>query len=221
MPWLLWNFDKQDAPGAELVVVDSSARPLPGNHSRAVRVFRCEPGTSVARKRNLALHAARGAVITWFDDDDWQHPRKLSLLIAAMAGGQALAGSRASWFVDLRRGRARPYQGQRRILFNTMGAVGSAVRPVPFDERLPRAADTAWLTALRTAGLPEPVVLPEVLSFWLCHQRNVSNPASRYVFRLPLTDVARAIGTADWADTGQQLAALRERLSPPPQPPAR
>jgi hypothetical protein len=114
--------------------------------------------------------------------------------------------------VDLRRGRLRPYQGQRRILFNSMGAVLSAVLPVPFDERLPRAADTAWLAALRTAGLPEPVVLPEVLSFWLCHQRNVSNPASRYVFRRPLTELAHAVGAADWADTDQQLAALRVRL---------
>jgi hypothetical protein len=41
------------------------------------------------------------------------------------------------------------------------------------------------------------------------------------VFRLPLINVAQAIGTTDWADTGQQLAALRERLGPPHQPPTR
>jgi Glycosyl transferase family 2 len=212
IPWLEWNFCKQDYPDAELVVVDSSRNALPFNDSDRIRVLHCEPGTSVARKRNLAMEAARGDIITWFDDDDWQHPRKLSLLASALRDDGVLTGSCTSWFVDLARGRARPYAGSGRVLFNSLGARRSVVSAVPFDERLKRAADTAWFTALRRAGVPEPVVLPEILSFWLCHDRNLSNPASRYVFSSPMSELGAAIGAEPWGDTEAHLPNLAETL---------
>jgi hypothetical protein len=71
MPWLLWNFDKQDYEPRELVVVDSShCRQSPPSRPDVV-VVRCPFGTSVGAKRNLALAAASGAFLTWIDDDDW------------------------------------------------------------------------------------------------------------------------------------------------------
>ena len=76
----------------------------PGRHRRAL----LRRGTNVARKRNLAVEAARGHWITWFDDDDWQHPRKLSILAAALGDDGVLAGPTQSWFIDLQRARARP-----------------------------------------------------------------------------------------------------------------
>ena len=60
VPWLLWNFNKQDHPSRELVIVDSSREPLAPASDAGVTVVRCAPGTSVARKRNLAVEAARG-----------------------------------------------------------------------------------------------------------------------------------------------------------------
>ena len=78
--WVLWNFGKQDYANRELVVVDSSRTGSTFHESDCVRVVSAPPGTSVPAKRNLALSAASGEILTWFDDDDWQHPRKLSLL---------------------------------------------------------------------------------------------------------------------------------------------
>jgi hypothetical protein len=203
MPWLLWNYGKQDHPLRELVVVDGSASPLePPDES--VRVVRCPPGTSVARKRNLAVEAARGELLAWFDDDDWQHPRRLSLLARALGDDGALAGGRRAWFIDLRRARARPYQAARGVVFNGLAVRRSALGDLGFDERRRRAADTAWVNALRCRAR----VVPEVLSCWLCHEANLSNPASRHVFAHPLADVAAAVGGADWGDTEARLAAL-------------
>jgi hypothetical protein len=212
MPWLLWNHRKQDHHQRELIIVDSSREPLRGKVSDDVTVIRCAPGSTVAHKRNLALGAARGSVITWFDDDDWQHPRKLSLLAKALSGGAVLAGSRSGWFVDLRSDRVRPHATQRYVIFNSLGARRSAVAEVTFNERLVRASDTAWLTAVRRSVAPVATVMPHVLSAWLCHRHNLSNPASRYVFTRPMTELAGLIGQDDWGDTEAQLAELRARL---------
>jgi len=213
LPWLVWNYRKQDHPARELVVVDGSEGPSRVPEAADVRVVRCPPGTGIARKRNLALEAARGGVVTWFDDDDWQHPRKLSLLAAALGADGVLAGPRRSWFVDLERGRARPHASHRAIVFNGIGARRSAVAGVRFDERRARAADTAWLAAVKRHTRATPLVLGDVLSFWLCHRENVSNPARRYVFPSPLRAVCEAVGEAAWGDTDAELEALRGRLA--------
>ncbi len=152
IPWLAWNFAKQDYPRRELVVVDSSDVPckLPG-----VTVVSCARGTSVARKRNIALAAARGTFVTWFDDDDWQHPRKLSILVDALGDDYAIAGACRAWFVDLRRKRARTYESQRMVLFTGSAFRRSALETTRFDEQKMRAADTQWLkTLIQQAQVP-------------------------------------------------------------------
>ena len=212
LPWLLWNYRKQDHQARELVIVDSSGEPPTVPDESAVTVVRCPPRTSVARKRNLAVEAARGALITWFDDDDWQHPRKLSILAAALGDDEVLAGPRRSWFIDLQRDRARPHETQRSVLFNGLAVRRAALDGVRFDEQRARAADTAWLTSVRRHTRCTERVVPEVLSCWLCHTENISNPATRYVFSHPLADVGRAVGAADWGETGEELARLRSRL---------
>jgi Glycosyl transferase family 2 len=212
LSWLLWNYRKQDYERRELVVIDSSrARvAIPGEAS--VKVVRCAPGTGVARKRNLALDAASGAFVTWFDDDDWQHPRKLSILAGALESGAVLAGSGRSWFIDLRRLRARPYEARRSLIFNGAAVRRAALDGVRFDERRPRAADTAWVSSVRRSARGGVHQVREVLSCWLCHEGNLSNPAKRYVFPHTLTDVRRAVGTADWAETDEELERLRDRV---------
>ena len=83
MPWLLWGYDRQSWARRELVVVDSSAVPLEAAGRDDVRVIAAPPGTGVAAKRNLAVQEARGEILTWFDDDDWQHPDKVAWLAGA------------------------------------------------------------------------------------------------------------------------------------------
>jgi glycosyltransferase involved in cell wall biosynthesis len=214
MPWLLWNYRKQDYPVRELVIVDSSPQPVADDRSDNVVVVQCPPGTSVARKRNLALEAARGSMITWFDDDDWQHPRKLSILVSKLAGAP-FAGCRTSWFADLHSGRARRHEGQRNAIFNSLGARRASVTTARFDERLSRAADTPWCTQLRRIHPGGTVTVPQVLFFWLCHRHNLSNPASRYVFDLPMSAIATEVGPENWSGTEQKIAELRTRLDRP------
>jgi hypothetical protein len=213
LPWLAWNYRKQDHPARELVVVDSS-RELPAlPDDLSVTVVRCPPGTNVAHKRNLAVEAARGTLLTWFDDDDWQHPRKLSVLVAALGDDGVLAGPRRSWFVDLARGRARPHETQRSLVFNGLGVRRAALDGVRFDERRERAADTAWIASVRREARCTPRIVADVLSCWLCHGANLSNPAGRYVFPHPLASVVEAVGEAAWGDTDAELERLRRRLS--------
>jgi hypothetical protein len=212
MPWLLWNYEKQDFPNRELVVVDGSSEPLDVPGRDDVTIVHCPPGASVGYKRNLAVEAAGGHVLTWFDDDDWQHPRKLSLLVEALGGDAALAGSRKSWFVDLATGRARPHESVRAVLFNGLAVRRDATAEVRFDEKRSRAADTAWMAAVRRRTRAAPVVLGELLSFWLCHSRNLSNPSSRYTFPRSIDAVRDAAGRAEWGETSRELAALRQRV---------
>ncbi|MGC4067365.1 MAG: glycosyltransferase family A protein [Polyangiaceae bacterium] len=99
MPWLLWGFERQTYEHRELVIVDSSPEPL--SISRAnVRVLAAPPGSNVPTKRNLALDAARGDYIAWFDDDDWQHPERLERLVESLREDHVIVGSSRSWFVD-------------------------------------------------------------------------------------------------------------------------
>ena len=101
MPWLLWCFDRQSWLNRELVIVDSSTEPFRVSGRDDVRVIAAPPGAGVARKRNLAIAQARGEIITWFDDDDWQHPDKLMWIVEALGDRAMYAGSRHGWWVIL------------------------------------------------------------------------------------------------------------------------
>jgi glycosyltransferase involved in cell wall biosynthesis len=215
MPWLLWNFDRQHWPGRELVIVDSSPEPfhVPGRDD--VRVVAAPPGTGVARKRNLGLQAARGEIVTWFDDDDWQHPHKLTWLVEALQGGAPYAGSRHGWFVDLAGARCEPYRAPlRQIVFNSAGFRREVARALPFPENLRQASDTRWIQELATRYGGKAVVLQhEAMFFWLCHRENLSNPARRKRFSEPLAVLEKAVGPEAWGDTDDALEALRARLA--------
>ena len=210
--WLLWNYLKQDYGPRELVIVDSSKEPAAMPDHTGITIVRCPPGTGVARKRNIAVEAARGEVLTWFDDDDWQHPSKLSILVAALRTSGVLAGPSRSWFVDLKTGRARPHTAHRNVIFNGLAVRRASIDGVRFDEQRERAADTAWVASVRRETRCAPIVVPQVLMFWLCHRTNISNPAKRYVFSHPVGAVREAVGPVAWGDTDQALGNLRRRL---------
>ena len=210
--WLLWNFEKQDYAERELVVVDSSEGPSPYESLPRVRVVRAPHGTNVPAKRNLALAAAGGELVTWFDDDDWQHPRKLSLLADAL-GRREVAGTRRSWFVDLRTGAVAPFALNQGVIFNSVGCRRSLVSDVAFDERRTKASDTPWMLAVRRKARGSEALLDAPLFFWLSHARNLSNPAGRRGLTRPLDDVRSAIGASAWAGTDEQLALLRARTA--------
>jgi glycosyltransferase involved in cell wall biosynthesis len=50
------------------------------NHEN-VRYFHIKSEPNIPRKRNLAMKESKGEILTWFDDDDWQHPHKCTRLV--------------------------------------------------------------------------------------------------------------------------------------------
>ena len=213
MPWLLWCFDRQTWSRKELVVVDSSPEPLiPG--ASDVRVITAPAGSSVACKRNMALAAARGEIVAWFDDDDWQHPQRLDHTASAVAAGAAVASVGRAWFVDLLGDGAYAYHAPDGVIFNAAAFVTNVARKVRFDERLIKASDTGWLlTVLREAVGAVHRLRGGPHMFWLCHDHNLSNPRDRLPLCFPLALVRESVGAAAWDVTDAQLAQLRDRLA--------
>ncbi|HVV52832.1 MAG TPA: glycosyltransferase family A protein, partial [Polyangia bacterium] len=209
MPWLLWGYDRQTWRERELIVVDSSPTPFRSDRPD-VRVIAAPPGTNVPTKRNQALAAATGALVAWFDDDDWQHPQRLELLARALSDDPraGFAGGTRSFFVDLHADACRSYEGYGTIIFNGAGFRREAAQAVAFNEAQRRASDTGWMQALTARG-GHRVIAPQVLTAWLSHEQNISNDRRRWRFPLPLSALREAVGAATWADTDERLAALR------------
>lgn len=224
MPWLLWGYDRQRWPRRELVIVDSSAAPVLVDNRDDVRVIVAPLGMGVAAKRNWALREAGGDLIAWFDDDDWQHPDRLSLLVDALGDDAICAGTRQGWFVDLATRRAAPYRGFKgRIVFNSALFRRAAVAGIDFPETVKSASDTPWMAAIMARYPADAVTLPRPdLFFWLCHGDNLSNPSRRRLFPEPLSRFVDRCGTdalsiaEAWGDTDAALDALQSRLRETP-----
>lgn len=213
MPWLLWNFDRQTYPKRELIIVDSSPEPLVVDRPD-VRVLRAPPGTNVPAKRNLALDACQGDMVAWFDDDDWQHPERLTKLVAALNDRYDYAGTSHAWFIDLHGTHCAPYYGHGALIFNGAGFAGALARSVRFNEGVRKASDTVWLRDLG-ARRPRLALLEDRLTIWLCHDANISNSRGRRRFPSPLSTLKQALGEDAWADTDERLEALRDTLPAP------
>lgn len=214
MPWLMWCFERQTWPNRELIIVDSSPEPFQIVERDDIRVVASPIGTSVGRKRNLALQEARGEVITWFDDDDWQHPNKLTWLIEAFGDESPCAGSRRGWFMNLMDSRCVSYRGPKGIVtFNSAAFRKEAVLPIRFREDLRCASDTHWMRALEKRYPGKAALIErDDLFFWLCHEQNLSNPARKRRFTENLTVLRRLVGLEAWGDTDRMLEELRIRL---------
>jgi glycosyltransferase involved in cell wall biosynthesis len=172
-------------------------------------------GATVGSKRNIAIHHAHGELVTWFDDDDWQHPRKLELLAGGLSNHSACIGTCTSWFVDLVSLRcARYVEPYRRLIFNGTLFRREEAFNVRFSTSLLRASDTLWMREFaKRHNTNRSNQTREDLFFWLCHERNISNPAPKRAFPQRLDILRGHIGNDYWGDTDFQLEALRSRLS--------
>jgi hypothetical protein len=221
MPWLLWCFDRQTWKNRELVIVDSSRQPFTCSGRPDVRVVTAPRGATLPQKRNMALDAARGDAIAWFDDDDWQHPDRLADLVDALRGGASLAGTTRGWFVDLVGGRASLYTSST-IVFNGAMLWRDVAMSTRFDPARSRGGeDTAWMRSIAARYGPSARALSKDMFFWLSHDRNIVNRRSRRRFFNSLADVQSAVGAAAWGDTGLELERLRQRYLERPHPQAR
>lgn len=206
MPWLLWNYARQNWRDKELIVVDSSDTPVMFAREHVTVIH--APGANVPTKRNIALATASGDAITWLDDDDWRHPASLPRLAAGFDRETAVSGGRWAWFMDLRGGQVNRFCDRRGLLFGCVLVDTAVAQAVRFDETETRGSDLTWMTAV----LQRPFAFTyDPLSFFLCHDRNLGNLAAVHQFNRDIDDVKTAVGKA-WPGTGRQLAALRRRL---------
>lgn len=219
MPWLVWCFDRQTWPTKELVVIDGSSVPFAPKGRPDIRVIATPTSTSVPEKRNLALQAARGRVVAWFDDDDWQHPERIERLVAILTRGAPIAGPRDACIIELFGARAWLYPGfSDSILFNGSGFVTEIARGELFDARYRRASDTVWMSDLvRKCGRLGALPISEPNFFWLWHTTNLSIRPERGRLRkllreTTIAEVRTKFGADAWGDTDAALEGLRVRL---------
>lgn len=221
MPWLLWSYDRQQWVERELVVIDSSEPPVELPKRRDLRVVHVPLGTSLGKKRNLALDAARGQIIAWFDDDDWQHPERLRRLIpllreSAARLGASFIGPSESYFIDIEARRAEAYRLSRYAIFNGSIYYTAMVRHTRFPEDVLRTEDTRWISSLLRSRQGAAIVGQQPSPFlWLSHDVNVTNAQPLRRLRRDAQEVIRSLGPA-WADTPEQLSRLRSRLEKRP-----
>jgi O-antigen biosynthesis protein len=114
------NFQRQNYPSLELIVVDDGTQSVEGLLSsdprlRLIRLL--APRRNVGAKRNLACAAARGEFIVHWDDDDWYPTDRVALQIeplvqkrAVISGTSMLyfmeAGTQQAWRYEYRGGRS-------------------------------------------------------------------------------------------------------------------
>lgn len=213
LPWLLRAYDSQTYPNRELVVIDGSTvvADFPGRSD--IRVISVPHGTWIPVKRNRALAEARGEIIAWFDDDDWQHPDRLTLLWSELLGGATYAGPNVAWFIDIHSFGCQRFVSHSAI-FNGLAFRREVALAARFDERLRRASDTRYLADLaRARGKPK--IASDVLFAWLSHDLNISNPRCARRFWGTLSQIESAAGAVAWADTTRAMESLRARLGLP------
>lgn len=221
MPWLLWSYDRQRWTERELVIIDSSEPPVELPKRRDIRVIHLPLGTSLGKKRNLALDAARGQIIAWFDDDDWQHPERLRSLIpllreSAARLGASFIGPSQSYFMDIEARRAELYRLPRYAIFNGSIYYTAMVRHARFPEDVLRTEDTRWISSLLRNRQGAAIVGQQASPFlWLSHDVNVTNAQPLRRLGRDAQEVIRSLGPA-WADTPEQLSRLRSRLEKRP-----
>jgi hypothetical protein len=180
LPWVEHQFLKQRASSDELIIVDSSERPWVSAVASVVHV----PGVQgIAEKRTIALEYGRQPLISWFDDDDWQHPEKLHKAPYFLERAAAVGCRHASMYSTLT-GKVTHYESRfEPIIFNSAVYRRSAVPPT-FDHRKVTAEDTEWQERFFQSR-PTFITLGEPMHAWLCHTKNITNKSSSRFFDKP------------------------------------
>jgi hypothetical protein len=104
LPTAIASLRAQSYADFELIVVDDCspdatydvARALARADSR-IRVVRQRRNSGAYAARNRGLDLVTGAFVATHDADDWSHPDKLAIQVAALAAGPDLAGTISHW----------------------------------------------------------------------------------------------------------------------------
>lgn len=158
-------------------------------------VIETGPGETIGAARTRALKAAKYETIAWFDDDDWSHPDRLAIAREYLGSFIDAVGNYSSFMIDAKSLRCLRYPGYGRMIFNG-GVFRKSNYPESFSN-VSQGEDLEWI--IRARGTREVVIRDMVMSAWLCHEKNITNPARVHVFDLDLprgiqiTDKERAL----------------------------
>lgn len=156
-PWLKLQWSKI-SNGNKLTVLENTARTI-----------------GECRQQLLEESDPAASHVAFIDDDDWQNPMR------GGANRAEITGSRSGYKVNPITGRARLYASHELVIFN-----GSVVeRSLAMRCRFPpvdRAEDTAWIEQLARNMRYGAKVIPQHLSAWMCHGKNVTNRSSLLTF---------------------------------------
>ncbi|MFN3936714.1 MAG: glycosyltransferase family 2 protein [Gemmobacter sp.] len=104
LPFALRALMAQSYRNLDILVVDDASRDdtaaVAARHAAAdprIRLIRSDQNLGPYGARNLGLAAARGAFVTTHDADDWSHPQKIALQLAALIGDPSVAGTLSDW----------------------------------------------------------------------------------------------------------------------------
>src|SRR5258708_5206053 len=127
IPFSLRQFQAQDYPNTELIIVDDGSEPISDlvENLPNIHYLRLPTRTSIGAKRNLACQHARGMLIAHWDDDDWYAPDRLRYQVAPiMAGNADLTGLENAFVLELPSGvfwRTQPELHARMFFGNVHG----------------------------------------------------------------------------------------------------
>jgi len=215
IPWLVWNFEKQTWPDKELVVIDSSQKSIQELLPSNTIYHQMEHRTYIPVKRNKALQMCTGDIVTWMDDDDWQHPRKCEILAEALlSNSKALAvGSRFKYFLDMHT--FLTTSTERKLpIFGSLGIYREESRKYLFPNKIAKNSDSYWLSSMSRLFRENFVLIEkELLLIGLCHDTNISNTRSYKKCNKTFLWMRQQIHKKDWQASNNYLNQLRERLS--------
>ncbi len=203
VPHAIAQFQKQDYPTKELIIVDDGTDPIADliPQDPRIRLIRLPRRISVGAKRNIACENSAGRLIAHWDDDDWSAPHRLSCQAQCLLNsGAAICGLKDLLFLDIRSWKAWKYQypaGQRPWLSgNSLLYKKEFWSAHPFsdinvgeDSRFVWAADSNRLVAVADAAIHVALI----------HGSNVSpkQAGGPWWKPHPLEEVQRLLGD-DW-----------------------
>jgi hypothetical protein len=229
MPWLVWNYAKQDWPDKKLIVVDTSEslesadllleNPYFKEFPDEILLNRTLPHKSlVATKRNYAMDLVEGDVITWFDDDDWSWSCRLSYMMGEYMKDDKLLAVFLKCFL--------PYINLKTLKFRSLKCNVwaysicelQAARTMQFreDTRRGRGSDTTWLGQFR-ASIPQDrqkEVRISGVAMAVSHRKNISNPVGKISNHMWKHDLKKPeiVAEDEWELTLKHLKELQGRV---------
>ena len=195
--WLLWNYTKQSHCDRQLVVVSDD-----DDWPSWVKLKVVSSSLNVPQKRNIALDIVNSTMVTWFDDDDWQHPDKCRLLAESVIPG-VVAGSTGSFFLSPRLMK-KVDVSPGSLIFNSIGIMRDECPN--FEEGTPVASDVEWMRVVLAGSRVHEI--DKVLSFFLVHDDNISNKEQRIRPHVPVT--IDELGEETWQAVKKLGKLLRE-----------